>query len=122
MTPKDSEERFVRNARQSLEAESSRLDDATCRQLQRIRKKALDTRAGFHPRLFLSGGMGWLAGTAAAAVLVAAIYFGSGTTPMDRAAQTPAEDLEIVTLDEPLDLIDDIEFYAWLAETDDGDV
>jgi hypothetical protein len=105
-----------------LEAQSERLDPDTRTRLQRIRQEALQSVDGHRPGRPFRNAMGWLAGAAATAGVAAAIYFSAGPAPLDLAAPTVADDLEIATLAEPLDLIDDIEFYAWLAETDDGDV
>jgi hypothetical protein len=122
MTPQNSENTFVRKAREALEAASERLDADTRLRLRRIRQQALQSVDGSRVRLPSRTGMRWLAGAAATAGVAAAIYFSVVPAPVELASPSVADDLEIVALADPLDLIDEIEFYAWLAETDDGDV
>lgn len=122
MTRKISEESFVHAVRQVLDEEVENLDAGTRSQLNRIRKNALETGLRRPRRGWQGGGMRWLAGAAVTAALAAVIYFNTGSTPVDIYSQTSDEDFDIIALEETLEFIDDIEFYAWLAEADDGNV
>lgn len=116
-----SEKDFVRAIRQVLDEDAANLDGATRSRLNRIRQAALETVRP-RKRVHLRGGVGWLVGAAAAAVLAAAIYFGTGPAGVDLAAEADGEEFDIIALEDGLEFIDDIEFYAWLAEVDDGSV
>lgn len=121
MTADKGPEFFLHKAREALETESERLDDDTRLRLRRLRQAALQSvekRRALFPH---ANGLRWLAGAAATAGVAAVIYFSGGPPPVELASTTVADDFEIAALGEPLDLIDEMEFYAWLAETDDGE-
>jgi hypothetical protein len=121
MTGKDSEEAFVQKVRQVLDTDVENLGGGTRSQLGRIRREALDAPG---PRQWGHGRIGrrWLAGATAAAAVAGLIYFNAGPAPDDRVARKTVEAFDIMALEETLEFIDDIEFYAWLAEVDDGNV
>lgn len=121
MTRKSSEASFVDAVRQVLDEEVENLDASTRARLNRIRQTAMETGLR-RPRMGLQGGMRWLAGAAVAAALAVGIYFNTGSGSVDMVSQTSEEDFDIIALEEPLEFIDDIEFYAWLAEMGDGSV
>jgi len=121
MKEQESEKAFAANVRKVLDAESDNLDAATRSQLNRIRQEALE--AGGRPRGYrLRGGMRWLAGAAATAAIAAVVYVNTATAPLEIGSPQPLDEFDIIALEESLDFIEDIEFYAWLAETDDGNV
>nr|WP_010133036.1 hypothetical protein [Microbulbifer agarilyticus] len=101
-------------ARAALERREQSLDGETLSRLRRARSAAIDGAAGTSR----PGWMLWLpTGLAsAAAVLTVALLFGlepSGAPaePVDMLADT-----WILNEDAELDMIEDVEFYQWLAE------
>ncbi len=98
------EQRFVEQVRKHLDAQTGELDELTLARLRAARLRALDTA----PKRRLV----WLpvAATATLAALVLAVML----RPAAPDLQSPLEDFDIVAAQEPLDLIDDYEFYEWL--------
>ena len=107
-------------ARELFDESVERMDAATRSRLTQARHAALAELA--RPRLLRSA---WVpVGALAAAVLAVAIW--TGPQPGDQAtlrlAAVPAADeFEMLTLDEDLDMLgEDVEFYAWAASADAG--
>ena len=110
--------------RTGLEASAQALDGATLSRLNRARQRALD--AARAPRRAL---VRWTALAATACVLVAAVAL--WRLPATPVAPTPAsapataaprvDDLALVAGGADLELVEDLEFYAWLdAQSADG--
>ncbi len=104
---------FLRLVRVTLDEDVADLDAASSRRLRQVRARAVAEcsrrRTG-----------GWLPfGILAAAMAVGfLVFFPSATrhTP-----QTPAiEDVELLTSDVDLDVLQNLDFYAWLAENPDA--
>jgi hypothetical protein len=107
-------------ARRLFDESVERLDGSTRSRLTQARHAALAELA--RPRFRLAS---WLpAGAVAAAALVAVMVWtqpGPGVSPAPQLAAAPADDFELLTLGEDLDLLDeDIGFYAWAAGMDAG--
>ncbi len=117
MKDHERETRFLNRVRSELDREADNLDVETTNRLRRIRHSALEQldTARFDWRRQLRLPAIALATGAIIAAVVLTDYRSARLLP-DR--QTVA-DLEILASDDHLDLFDDLEFYSWLAETED---
>ncbi|MEM9530464.1 MAG: DUF3619 family protein [Pseudomonadota bacterium] len=99
-------------ARQILDEQINTLDAQTLSRLNRARQTALD-EARHAPRArWLPAGL--LAGGAALAITFGVgLNSGPPTTPLLNEA---APELALITSDESLDMLSDLEFYLWLDE------
>jgi hypothetical protein len=107
-------------ARELLDESVEQIDRPTRSRLTQARHAAL---AELERRRFRAGS--WLpAGAlAAAAVLAVALWSGPGANvrPPPVFAAAPAEDLELLTVGDDLDMLgEDAEFYAWAAGNPSG--
>jgi hypothetical protein len=109
---------FVRRSKEIFERHVARTDGATRARLRAARARA--TRAGSGPvaalgapRLAVAGALG-----AAALAVVAAWLLMPGSVDVERARfdMAQADDVELLLDDEELDLVEELEFYAWLEE------
>jgi hypothetical protein len=101
-----------------LREEAESLDARTRSRLTRARHRAIAALAD-EPAWRL--GMWLPAGTAAAAVLAVALWFAAMESP-ERGVGTAAatlEDLDILTAEDSLDLIENWEFYRWIEDEPD---
>lgn len=92
------------------------IDGATQSRLTQARHRALDEL----PKRRRLIGWGWVpAGAAAAAVVMAWLLVSPGPgLEVERVATTP-DDLEILLGEDELEMIDELEFYAWIDELDE---
>jgi|GEM_PF-367896 len=109
-----------------LEADAGRLDAVTAARLQAARRRAVAAidrprrQTGWLARAsHASGSRSYLlpAGglvTAALAVLVLVMWYGHGVQPVP---DVPVDDWEILA-DGELELLEDLDFYDWLADAD----
>ncbi|NNF67454.1 MAG: hypothetical protein HKM98_08090 [Gammaproteobacteria bacterium] len=107
---------FEKNLQKTLAAEAGRVDQATRDELARRRRLALDAASPGQTRRWL-----WLPAGALAAALVAVIMVRPFTTeqmPLVEVASAEI-DMEILLADD-FELIEELEFYEWLAVTDDA--
>lgn len=102
------EQAFLDQVRKHLDAQIGELDELTRARLRAARLRALAAPRRRSPR--------WLPAFATAAV--AALVLAVVLWPAPPEVQSPLEDVDIVAAQEPLDLIDDYEFYEWLDETE----
>jgi hypothetical protein len=108
-------------ARELFDASVERMDAATRSRLTQARHVALAELA--RPRWLRSP---WLPAGALAAAAVLAVAIWTGPRPGEEAAPTlaaapAADEFEMLTLDEDLDMLgEDVEFYAWAASADAG--
>lgn len=112
MTDPTSDERFVASARETLERGAAELAPATLARLRQARLQALEARPRRRPWLVWAGGLA----TAAAAILVVALWWPTGHSP--RHHEAFLDEVELLTAGESLDVYDDLEFYRWLADAD----
>lgn len=119
------EELFAKRAKALFDQSAQAIDGHTLSRLNRARQVAL-AEAERRPGSTIRIGQ-WLpaAGVAAAAVLAVVIW--SGDSPMDPLAPTTtAGDLELLLDEDSFEMLEDLEFYAWLdleapaADADDN--
>jgi hypothetical protein len=111
--------RIEDRVRRALDDEVARYDAALLSRLKRARQQVLDEGLSSRRRAAHSPGLGW----AAAACLLLAVVFApwppeSGPAPvpaMDTAA-TAGNDLDLLLAADDMDVIEDLEFYAWLQQ------
>ena len=99
--------------RAALDERAQGLDGATLSRLRQARARALEQPAAPWWQLSTPQWLG-AAGSMAAVALVAVLV---GRTPLPEPAaplEVPLNHLEIATLEEELELIEDIDFYQWL--------
>lgn len=104
---------FLEKARQALDNSVEDLDPDTQDKLNQIRRNAL-TEPGTKARPVPPGWWGPVGGIATAAV-VATVWL---TNPAP-APQPLMSDMELLTSEEDLEMMEDIEFVAWLMEQED---
>lgn len=114
------EDEFAREAGQRLRRSADELDAATLSRLNRARQKALDEM----PRE-RGNGIGWWvpAGVTALVAMVAIGVWQAGGPvegPTEIAPLTADEvtDFDILLEEGGLEMLEDLEFFAWLSETD----
>jgi hypothetical protein len=111
---------FEQRAAQLLRDSATSLDGQTRSQLNRARQAALDELPAA-PRPG-SSGYGWaIAGVAAVAVLTAVLLSNRPTvrSPVPLAeVPTAAVDLDLLMAEEELEMLEDLEFFAWLESED----
>ncbi len=116
------EDQWIAAARRTLDASEDAIDPATQGRLRAARREAL-SRATITSRWRLP-----LRYWAPAAFSAALVLFGFNTfqpqqseLPRDASASTALfEDLPLLSGEDDLDMLSDLEFYLWLAESDIG--
>lgn len=108
MTERDND-RLLEQIKQQLDASADHLDAATQSRLTQIRSRAMDVATSQKwswqmPTLAL-GSM------AAVAAVTISLMWAPATLQ-----QTSLEDLPLLSANETFELIDEVEFYQWLAE------
>lgn len=109
------EDEFVDKLRGALDEGAETLDDATLARLQHARRQAL--QQGGQQRGPIS--TGWIArwipatGLAAAMAVLVATTLWMAIPQMDLPS---VEEIELLTSNENLELLDELEFYQWLDE------
>ena len=109
----DDKQRLTTETNDALDARARGLDGATLSRLHQARAKAVEhgQRTIFGLRLLPAGAL-----TAAAVVLLAVSLWG----PLSPFHQDPAEqpvNTQSVALGDELELLEDIDFYKWLADS-----
>ncbi len=110
---------FLEKARNELDSAAENLDEETVRRLRGARFTALAEaeRRGIGwlriPRWMTAGGLA----TVAVVGVAVSIWLGE---PRHTLPARQAEDVEILTASEHLDMYKDLEFYRWLADADNG--
>lgn len=116
MSKRDTERAFEARTKAAFDASVDALDAATRSRLTRARVRALETLSA--PRASKRH-VRWLvpAGAAAAAAFAAWLVL---VSPRERAAEplqaAALSDLEVLLAEEALEMIEELEFYAWLEE------
>lgn len=107
-------------SRELFEGSVNRLDARTRSRLNQARQQALnELKKRATRRYWLTAPVGGLA----AAVLIAVLFMTSRETaaPTHESAALPLDDFDIVADSDNLELLQDVEFYSWLAESSAGD-
>lgn len=107
-------------SRELFEDSVNRLDARTRSRLNQARQVALDElNKGKARRYWLTAPLGGLAAAALIAVLLLTVR--EATVPSQESAGLPLDDFDIVADTDNLELLQDVEFYSWLAEASGGD-
>jgi hypothetical protein len=117
MNAQDRKTRFLDHARSVLDREAARLDTDTTTRLRKIRYQAL-AKSPSSPAQFWQLIRIPTAAVATGLLLTAVIVMQFRSPATFQAGDTLA-DLEILASSEQLDLFSDLDFYYWLAETED---
>ena len=115
MTDSQNEERFVARIRKTLDQDVERLEPGTRSRLTRMRHEAVSRRADQQPRRRAWGLVAGLAATAAAVVLLLPL-----NRPMETSPLAAIDDMEILASSDPLEIYEDLEFYSWLSDLENG--
>lgn len=112
-----SEAAWLTQLREQLDQDARDLDAATASRLNRARQQALDAglRKGHGRWIWLPMAMA----TTAAAILALTVILRSSEPvlqPPTLAAASAADDLELLASSEELEMIENLEFYAWLEQ------
>jgi hypothetical protein len=102
-------------SRELFEDSVGRLDARTRSRLNQARQQALsELTKGTSRRYWLTAPLG---GLAAAAVIAIVMMTGRETVaPSQESAALPLDDFDIVADADSLELLQDVEFYSWMAE------
>lgn len=103
------DERIAADAKQAFDQSVDGLDAATLSRLNRARQAALEELA--QPN---RGWQQWMPATGLAAVVLLAVFAFRGPAELD-VINTSATDLEILLSEENIEMLEDLEFYSWLA-------
>lgn len=108
------EARWLAHVRTQLDDDARDLDAATASKLNRARQHALDQ--GLVRRWSGYRFPAYAVAASIAAVLAVSVLVGvpEPTEPISVAAASSADDLELLAGTEELEMIEDLEFYAWL--------
>ncbi len=112
------EDRFEEKLRSLLDHTAEDLDDRTRRRLEAIRAQALEDPQK-PARLFFKPLRWMTVGALATASVVFGMFFWLNTSPGDLPV-THAEDVEIITSRDHIDLFQNLDFYEWLAGKENG--
>lgn len=113
-TPDPLEER----SRELFDNSVERLDAQTRSQLNQARQRALaEINKGSARRLWMGAPLG---GLAAAALIALILIRTGGESPSPENASVLLDDFDIVADADNFELIQDVEFYSWLADQSDG--
>ena len=110
------EQRLAAAAGDLLRRSADELDATTRSRLNRARRLAL---AGLRPAGVRRGWLMPAFGSAAVALVIVSVWLGRGVDPVPAPEQTAAnplvaQDLDVLLADENLEMMEDLEFYAWL--------
>ena len=109
------DQRFLDRSRQALDRSLEDMDAATLSRLNRIRHAALaETKApGWHWWVPASG-----LATACAVLVAVNLSLREPSTPTQ--VESPLGDLELLASNENLEMLEELEFYAWLETELEG--
>jgi hypothetical protein len=108
----DDDIEFARKLRSVLDADLDRIDGTTRLRLRQIRAAALRTTRP-PPRQIR-----WAPAAAGATALLAAVILLRGPGPAGAPVPETVLDIELITANESLDMIEDLDFFLWLDGND----
>lgn len=109
------DEDLEQRSRELFEHSVGRLDARTRSRLNQARQKALtELNRSSTRRYWLAAPLGGLAAAALVAVLL--MSGRESAAPQLEAATLPLDDFDIVADDDSFEMIQDVEFYSWLAD------
>ena len=108
------DEGLEQRSRELFESSVERLDARTRSRLNQARQKALTELNRSSTRRYWLGAP--LGGLAAAARVAVFLMSGRESAPQLEAATLPLDDFDIVADDDSFEMIQDVEFYSWLAD------
>ena len=116
MTDKTSERQYVSRIRTALEQSTARLDPAVRSRLMHMRHEVLARKADQAPR---RRHWRWVAGAAeaTAAALIVRLPIDPREVPTPLAA---IDDMEMLASSDPLEIYEDMKFYSWLSDMENG--
>lgn len=112
---------FEERSRELFDGSVERLDARTRSRLNQARQLALDEiKRGSTRRYWLGAPLG---GLAAAALIAVLLFRGSGETSAPNAenGNFMLDDFDIVADTDSFEMIQDVEFYSWLADQSSND-
>lgn len=117
------DEEFAKRAKAMFDDSVERLDGATLSQLNQRRQAALAELSTRDAGIAWGRWMPATGAVAAAAVVAVMLLQGPEIEIPANGMESAATDFEILTGDDELDMIEELEFYAWieLAELEAGD-
>ena len=123
MTMENNDERLAASAKQTFDESVEAIDAATLSRLNRGRHRALEE---LQRAKSMHQWVRWApaTGIAAAALITVMVMRGPDDVVLPVAPVT-ASDFEILLDDEPLEMLEDLEFYSWIDSSDltgSGDV
>jgi len=123
MTTENNDERLAASAKQTFDESVESLDAATLSRLNRGRHRALEE---MQRAKSMQQWVRWApaTGIAAAALITVMVMRGPDEVVLPVTPVT-ASDFEILLDDEPLEMLEDLEFYSWIDSSDltgSGDV
>lgn len=106
-----SDEKLEQSAKRLFDESVDGLDAATLSRLNRGRQAAIEAAGNSRPNWTL-----WAPATGVAAAAVVAVVMISNPTVVE--TDTAAADLDIILGEESIEMLEDLEFYAWLDTVD----
>ncbi|WP_294031622.1 hypothetical protein [Thiolapillus sp.] len=106
---------FEENLKKSLDNKAASLDAATLSRLHRARVKALETSPPWWKQPAVYAPVLDSAAAVAGYLLLSTYYLDSNLI-QTTVSSDPVEAMEIISLDIDLELVEDLDFYDWLAQ------
>ena len=112
MNENEEDKRFLKQVKKTLDEGSSRLDPGIQSRLTQIRFKAMESKSSrWFPEWLYQPATQWA--SVACALLLVVLYFGE---PNKTQMGPGLEDIDLLASADVLELYEELEFYAWLAE------
>lgn len=110
----ESDEKFARQAKALFDESVDKLDAATLSTLNRGRHEALEAARGQR-----SNWSRWAPAVGVTAAVVVAVML--AIPRPDAVGNVPPDDMDILLGEDSIEMLEDLEFYAWMA-LQDGDI
>lgn len=113
MNPDNKDKEFLQHSRKLLDESVDSLDAATLSRLNQARQKALNTRRA---SFFLATPTGVVFASFVVAAVVVLLWTALPQQQLQQQLAQQYEDIDMLTADAELDLLEDLEFVSWLVE------